>query len=252
MFANESKGEKFPPEKTLNGHGPLSLPCDDYILDFIPSGVEIYPEYLTDVSILICPSDSDASEKDYHVNSDENEPVNPCAIESESYFYFGHLITGDIVHGTADPNDPNIPNDATAAVAGGYVNAGAALLLQAVADAVGAATGAAEATGIVAGDLDGDDDSLGDPAPGLIVYRLREGIERFLISDINNPAASTKAQSEIPVMFDRVTTEIESFNHVPGGANVLYLDGHVEFQRFPGDFPASRAFAVVAGEFPEP
>ena len=27
------------------------------------------------------------------------------------------------------------------------------------------------------------------------------------------------------------------FNHVPGGANVLFLDGHVEFVRYPGKFP---------------
>ena len=37
---------------------------------------------------------------------------------------------------------------------------------------------------------------------GQTVYRLREGIERFLITDINNPAASTQAQSEIVVMWD--------------------------------------------------
>jgi prepilin-type processing-associated H-X9-DG protein len=24
------------------------------------------------------------------------------------------------------------------------------------------------------------------------------------------------------------------FNHIPGGSNVLYMDGHVEFQRFAG------------------
>jgi hypothetical protein len=37
----------------------------------------------------------------------------------------------------------------------------------------------------------------GSPVPKTI-YRLREGIERFFITDINNPAASAKAQSETP------------------------------------------------------
>jgi prepilin-type processing-associated H-X9-DG protein len=72
------------------------------------------------------------------------------------------------------------------------------------------------------------------------IYRLREGIERFLITNINNPAGSAVAQSEIPVYWDWVrggeTTQY--FNHVPGGSNVLYLDGHVEFQRYPGRWPA--------------
>ena len=36
---------------------------------------------------------------------------------------------------------------------------------------------------------------------GNTVYRLREGIERFTITDINNPAASATAQSDIFVMF---------------------------------------------------
>ena len=66
------------------------------------------------------------------------------------------------------------------------------------------------------------------------IYRLREGIERFLITDINNPAASNMAQSTLWVMMDMMTTGSKdtSFNHVPGGCNVLYMDGHVEFVRY--------------------
>jgi prepilin-type processing-associated H-X9-DG protein len=28
---------------------------------------------------------------------------------------------------------------------------------------------------------------------------------------------------------------IATFNHVPGGSNVLYMDGHVEFLKYQGD-----------------
>ena len=76
---------------------------------------------------------------------------------------------------------------------------------------------------------------------GPTVYRLKEGIERFFITDINNPAGSAQAQSEIPVMWDacqfRVMTpggNASAFNHVPGGSNVLYMDCHVEFSRYQG------------------
>ena len=41
---------------------------------------------------------------------------------------------------------------------------------------------------------------LGNGGTGSTVYRLREGIERFLITDINNPAASAQAQSTVWIM----------------------------------------------------
>ncbi|HIJ65358.1 MAG TPA: hypothetical protein HPP77_05340 [Candidatus Hydrogenedentes bacterium] len=82
---------------------------------------------------------------------------------------------------------------------------------------------------------------------------VKEGIERFFITDINNPAASNKGQSRVAVMWDAWTQTIASFdptipddgvlgrgdwdglvvfNHLPGGGNVLFMDGHVEFIRY--------------------
>jgi prepilin-type processing-associated H-X9-DG protein len=73
------------------------------------------------------------------------------------------------------------------------------------------------------------------------VFRLRQGIERFLITDINNPAAAAKALSTIPVVWDQASgMNVANFNHVPGGCNVLYLDGHVAFTRYPGEFPVDK------------
>src|SRR5690606_1771959 len=37
-----------------------------------------------------------------------------------------------------------------------------------------------------------------------MIQRFREGIERFLITDINNPAASATAQSELAIMWDHI------------------------------------------------
>jgi len=80
------------------------------------------------------------------------------------------------------------------------------------------------------------------------LYRLREGVERFMIADINNPAGSAMAQTEIPVMWDALLdsgADVSTFNHVPGGANVLYMDGHVEFQRYPGRWPATKWWSNI-------
>ena len=86
-------------------------------------------------------------------------------------------------------------------------------------------------------------------AEGSTVYRLREGIERFLITDINNPAGSAKAQSEIYIMFDQLATNPSAYNHIPGGANVLYMDGHVEFLKYElcGEPPANSPTAILGG-----
>ena len=90
-------------------------------------------------------------------------------------------------------------------------------------------------------------DAGGNAIPVNFSYKLKEGIERFLITDINNPAGSAVAQTQIPTMIDVFSTNkgggtaaqimanaISVSNHVPGGANVLYMDGHVQFIRYQG------------------
>ena len=72
------------------------------------------------------------------------------------------------------------------------------------------------------------------------IYRLREGIERFFITDINNPAASASVQSGIPVMF-------ETRSRIPGGRNVLFMDGHVEFIRYGEAFPVTGETDAILG-----
>jgi prepilin-type N-terminal cleavage/methylation domain-containing protein/prepilin-type processing-associated H-X9-DG protein len=84
-------------------------------------------------------------------------------------------------------------------------------------------------------------------------HLLREGIERFTITDINNPAGSANAQSEIVVMLDEsrayggatgggdVGSGSGRFHHAPGGMNILFMDGHVQFGklRTPGLWPVN-------------
>ena len=46
------------------------------------------------------------------------------------------------------------------------------------------------------------------------------------------PSSAVIAQSEIPLLWDRVPFDGERWSHrSPQGANVLFMDGHVEFQR---------------------
>ncbi len=88
---------------------------------------------------------------------------------------------------------------------------------------------------------------------GNIVYRVREGIERFFITDINNAGASARGQSGLFIMMDELGTgkAAHKFNHIPGGCNVLYMDGHVDFISYVNSQsatpPVTPAIAVIVG-----
>ena len=47
-------------------------------------------------------------------------------------------------------------------------------------------------------------------------------------------------------VWNQAETMVTSFNHVPGGANVLYMDGHVEFIKFQTGLPID----TTGGKFP--
>ena len=225
MYSGESRGEKFPTLKryrtTLT---PLSpVPCDAKNSgDFIFDVQSTYPEYLTDFNVLQCPSDNDQEEGNYYYGHDETTGVRDvCDQAYESYTYMGWALEDEniVVPGTGLNDNPVTFNP----------------------DAIPTLAGVLTSPDVADYDEDLDEG-------GLKVYRLREGIERFFISDINNPAASSKAQSELAIMWDQISGDVavSGFNHIPGGGNVLYMDGHVSFMRYPGEFPICRAWAEIA------
>jgi prepilin-type N-terminal cleavage/methylation domain-containing protein/prepilin-type processing-associated H-X9-DG protein len=231
MYANESKGEQWPSLKKYNGGSPQS-----YCTDGSPNNVnqffnvvDVYPEYLSDFNVMICPSDADGQEKLASWYDGDGTP-NPCRVTDSSYSYYGWAIQPEHVIGDNDVNDPAFDTLATATALFDF-------------DFL---TKVQEVFENPDKSVYDDDVSL----TGKTVYRLREGIERFFITDINNPAAGAMAQSELSVMWDSVWTPARTdtsepgasyFNHVPGGANVLYMDGHVSFVRYPGTWPVCKA-----------
>jgi len=104
-----------------------------------------------------------------------------------------------------------------------------------------------------------DDDFVTELYPGSQIggrdtlFRLREGIERYLITDINRPGTSQAASSAVPLMWDHATTKVVDFSHVPGGGNVLYLDGHVDYVAYPAErFPMTEDSARILGRYGKP
>jgi len=211
MYANEWNG-RFPPIADPQMWCPNAANGAGELIKFAgcPHGSAIYPEYLTDMNIWVCPSDED-NRQDFYTggpygtgffNDADGNPIVEC-FDGISYVYLGWVIMND-----------------------DEVTQAASLVVQLMA-------------GIITPD---QDFTSGDHT----FYRIREGIERFRITDINNPAASATAQSEMPVQWDWLGEDPSSFNHVPGGCNVLYLDGHVEFIKYPGKFPVTAMFAQLA------
>ena len=229
MYANESKGERFPPNKTRDSNDATGI-CDDYGFTFFPQGDTIYPEYISDANVMLCPSDSTARSKfaagRWNNLEDPSQPLNPCAFDDLSYIYIGWATSAELV--VADVNNQNPPKPAIMDVNVGFLG----FYLSAPADETIVAYA---------------DEDHAYPDGKQTLYRLREGIERFFITDINNPAASTKAQSEISVIYDQLSTQVDEFNHVPGGSNVLYMDGHVEFIKYPGKWPITTILAAIDG-----
>ncbi len=271
MYAGEAKGEKYPHWSTVlegNVAGVCNKP-DNH--GFFFEGQSVYPEYLSDANVLTCPSDAEAAEvleTDWHVGNDPSLPILPCEFGNESYSYTGWLFNvEDTLQGQpaekmnagafAGMNRDTDPVLFVAEIENQGMSKDPVLALFAVQYLVGAnATGSFASTPVefVDNDLDVDEivDVLGpafgvgaSDGFGITMLRLKEGIERFLITDINNPAATAQAQSEIAIVNDRVAVAIENFNHIPGGSNVLYMDGHVGFVKFPGEWPVCRLATML-------
>lgn len=258
MYSGESRNEVYPPLEMELGCG--SRAC----FAWGPLLSSVYPEYMTDAGILFCPSDATDNLANHMTADGELTLLNKVsgnrqegveAVDS-SYTYVPWIL--DRVSDD-DPRDFSLRLFHIADILG-----------LSDADSVDFAEGPAQLLDVThslftavrsyrfSGDAKGLLEEAGrdrqvEPGNGNgggnTVYRLRQGSERFLITDINNPAASAVAQSDIFVMYDNVAVFAAQFNHVPGGGNVLYMDGHAAFVKYPGPPPINAKMAAIMRMF---
>jgi prepilin-type processing-associated H-X9-DG protein len=255
MYSNESEGETFPPR------GPDYRGPEENTYS-APDGWAVYPEYVTDLMIYLCPSDGEAhsgkeNSQDFISNAGSKADISGvltaphpeqdsewARLAGHSYIYEGYALDWN----KADPG-----------LEGGTGNILGNIFASAVPFGFKAIVAGFDPThpdwsewpkGAHLKDISNvrfEDGTTGT------VSRLREGIERFFITDINNPAGSAIAQSELPMMWDTNNVYspllalilgdpeygpdliVDEFNHVPGGSNLLFVDGHVEFVKYPSD-----------------
>jgi len=262
MYANEADG-LFPmsnPRNSTEGQGHF---------------YSVYPEYLTDIKVLVCPSDGDADADELArvfqlvVAGDPNNELGSPLLLSDpanrkfsmlkllndphSYGYISHATTdNNSFRGYARGNNryrSNVCPDTNYCEYGDFDLEALGRWPDDYATDYNTTWNIPQEDWVVSRGTGG----------GKIVFRLREGIERFTITDINNPAGSAQAQSSIPVMLDTMAGTLRfdananlrgtqniglRFNHVPGGSNVLFMDGHVEFIKYPGRYPITTYVAA--------
>ncbi len=232
MYSSESRCNYWPPYATTLCEAPEVVERWSGISG-TPDYFTLYPEYLADPGVLLCPSDPDNDAADL-----ENI-TSACQLNSLiSYSYLAYAVP------RAALLNPSVDENSETASPLEYFQPGFLGVLQTLTLAFASwGSGASNDVSFI-------DEDLGGGVPPIL--RLREGVERFAITDINNPAASAQAQSEIFVMYDTISTLVDggpgtsaAFNHLPGGGNILYLDGHVAFEKFPGRTPMSRAWALL-------
>lgn len=265
MYSNESKGGSFP---SVSAHG----------WHLSPNADSLYPEYWTDPKIALCPSDSRTGQGGaaaFGINRQEAfDRVDECdgngtlAILSyaASYTYYPWLAD--------DPAEFTMVRGPWVDLFFGVILANVNSYLQNASCSWGTFQ-RLNMPSLLDRDMSGAmiESTIGAPGAfwasqmaiyngyhntnetDITLYKLREGIERFLITDINNPAASASAQSDIVMMFDHWSAAAESqftgagmYNHIPGGCNVMYMDGHVTFIKYGTSYPVPEA-VFGAGDF---
>lgn len=241
MYSGESRGGKFPQRQIFTIFGTLAP-------EMMFSGPAMYPEYISDIDVIWCPSWAATPSPEARYDEGKgngNGIIEPEEIGQEPYHYTGYLLLEDVnilgpllgTQGTEinGRHSEQSLNDNTPW--GEFAQANVL------------SNGAASDSDFQVSSTYEGTQALG----GSILARLRQGIERFLITDINNAGGAVSASTVVPLMWDHVSTKVIDFSHAPGGGNVLYLDGHVEFLRYPSDlFPFTMDSARTMGRYGKP
>ena len=243
MYAGEHRGA-YPPRQIYKLSPSNEIGLSD---EMMFNGPAMIPEYINDYNVIWCPSWTATPDPIARYDGEKGNrdgKLEPLEIGQEPYHYTGRLLLEDVnilgpLVGTTgtEINGRHAEWEFLATPWGAFALANAATWGQA---SLRDFTVPPEFAGTQVGG-------------GSTLFCLREGVERFLITDINNPAASARAASAIPLMWDHVSTKTIDFSHVPGGGNVLYLDGHVEFLRYPNErFPFTPDSGRTLGRYGKP
>lgn len=239
MYASESPGARWPPMQCVRGEGANLT----FSLATGPSVRTLFPEYLNDARIIVCPSDPDKE----GMNIRSSESLNILALKPEyidtSYAYFGWIF--DKADRQAVPASSfntlliiasrfGVDLSKRHSPYNAQILAAIAAMLRNV-DIFNITLPETlkrmnqDIFGVPSHPLSNENLGNGDSE---IIFRIREGAERFLTIEGKN--SKYISQSQVWVMFDSPVSLPGGIrlNHTPGGSNVLFMDGHVEYVGF--------------------
>lgn len=241
MFADEN-GDRFPPgapnrywgedwvnysydNVDLSGNYPDNLVRNNYIFD----ARLLYPEYLSDLRVLVCPSAAGVRttpvDRWYMDETFSQDRIDPALLSNPANELALSRLQG--LRGDCEC----VTNQMYTYLPYAIVTEEQGLFLWDLLS-----------WRMYVGDVGFMDDpqTLDDPtdyghAPGgrNTFYPLSYNVSRLFIRDVNDPAADAESDSTIPILFDSLSEwGVISLSHYPRGGNVLYLDGHAEFQKY--------------------
>lgn len=249
MYADEDPLQKFPPIQTVNrkkmGENPESIDC--LSLFFIPRLDVLYPSLIDDLGMLCCPSDVVSDDKIAEVSEKGLDGLfEEFKMQHFSYVYLGWAfdrlgvepaqrmndfpILNEMVQ---EPLPPEIRNIETVYVTPQFAG-GMEALFSSLLEGGNKAVPGQYLLHVADSDLTVME-QLGNNG-GDTIRRLGKGVERFLVTDQHDTNAVKQCASRVGTMMDAYGGNgyMMYFNHMPGGANVLYMDGHVDFVRYGG------------------
>lgn len=263
MYSNESKGGSLPFNMRSYHNG---VPAGNMNLWFDMCFQPLYPEYLSDMKVAYCPSAQGGSQDvlldttdlvldEYRaVEPDWDDQVWPPAIVAIAK----SMTAAGVTKAAADHMAPGFEQYNYLAYSdSSYMYAGVAYDAKWFTTQVDATE-----TLVQVMDTNLPDDwgsgslmtfTLPDAGIDVTPIVLKEGVERFLITDINNPGGSAQAQSTIPLLWDYIEFDQGnpdgSFIHQPGGCNILFLDGHVAFSKYPSEIGGDNGSLITTRFF---
>lgn len=245
MYTNESRGEMFPLPKMKDCKGIIQ-PLNG-AMDF----AAVYPEYLTDMDLFVCPSyehgktavevwDEGRTSNPRWKREEGfsgNGVVDPCEVLGSPYYYYGWALS-NLTFGPWDRREDADPEDYVAEEIKGwgrsvYVTERYTPHIHNMRFRLATITMMEK---LASGKIDASANWDMEYPSGKKLYLpfgpsipfLREGAERFYGRDIGNPGEAASIRAQIVVLHEDVKHFRAYLPSAMAHANVLYMDGHVE------------------------
>ncbi|MBI2424850.1 MAG: hypothetical protein HYV27_18620 [Candidatus Hydrogenedentes bacterium] len=265
MYSIESKRESYPWAKMRDCAGNVQPWSGALEL------TGFYPEYLTDLDLLVCPSfPAGGSAVEIWDQGKTTNPrwkavegfsnngtVEPCEVLAKPYYYYGWVLSESTFESVRKKRRLEPEDFKRDFVKGGGVHFteefGFSVHFPRFRMAVKTLEEKLESGEVDAAsptwNMEYSNGKAIELPMGSTIEFLRTGAERRYCREIGDPAQSPREQGKIVVLHEELFSERDRFYHGGGRTNVLYMDGHVACQTWshPGmqKFPLNEAGLIL-------